>query len=240
MSKMQAVILAGGKGSRLRPYTKILPKPLVPLDDLPIAEIIIRQLKIHGFNNIVISTGHLAELIETYFGDGRRWGVHIQYVHEKKPLGTAGALKLINQLADDFLVINGDTLTTVNFKKLITFHKSKKATATIVVKERVIKTDFGVIKQDKDGRFVDYIEKPEHRSFVSTGINIFNKKCQKFIKRNESIGMPKLMLRMKALKQPIYCYKTEDIWLDLGRLDDLEKAQEVFRSNKKKFLPKSK
>ena len=237
MSSVQAVILAGGKGSRLHPYTKVLPKPLVPLDDFPIAEIIVRQLKFYGLKNIVISTGHLAELIETYFGDGRRWGVCIRYVHEDKPLGTAGALKLINQLADDFLVINGDTLTNINFEKLITFHRSKGATATIVVKERIVKTDFGVIECDKKNMFLDYIEKPEHRSFVSTGINVFNKKGQNHIKQNESLGMPELMLRFKACKQPIYCYKTKDIWLDLGRPDDLEKAQGVFKRNKKKFLP---
>jgi len=239
MSKIQAVILAGGKGSRLRPYTKVLPKPLVPLDDFPIAEIIIRQLKHCGLKNIVISTGHLAELIETYFGNGRRWGVHIQYVHEKKPLGTAGALKLINRLADNFLVINGDTLTSINFKKLMALHKTKKATATIAIKERVIKTDFGVIEYDKEGMFSDYIEKPEHRSFVSTGINVLNKECQGFIKRGESIGMPELMLRVKTLKRPIYCHKTKDMWLDLGRSDDLKKAQGVFRRNRKQFLPRS-
>ena len=240
MSKVQAVILAGGKGSRLRPYTKVLPKPLVPLDDFPISEIIIRQLKFYGLKNIVISTGHLAELIETYFGDGRRWGVCIRYVRERKPLGTAGALRLIKNLADDFLVINGDTLTNINFKKLMVSHKAKKASATIVVKERVVKTDFGVIKYDKEDMFLDYIEKPEHRTFVSTGINVFNKKCQKYIKRSESIGMPELMLRMKDLRQSIYCHKTKDIWLDLGRSDDLEKAQGIFRRGKKKFLRVSK
>jgi NDP-mannose synthase len=236
MSRVQAVILAGGKGSRLRPYTKVLPKPLVPVDDVPIAEIIIRQLKFHGLKNIVISTGHLAELIEAYFGDGRRWGVHIQYVCEAKPLGTAGALKRVKQLADNFLVINGDTLTNVNFKKLLALHSLKKAAATIVVKERVVKTDFGVIEYDKKNMFVDYIEKPEHRSFVSTGINVLNKECQRFIRRGESIGMPELMLRIKAAHKPVYCHRIKDLWLDLGRPDDLEKAHGVFRRNKKKFL----
>jgi len=240
MSKVQAVILAGGKGSRLRPYTKVLPKPLVPLDDFPIAEIIIRQLKHYGLKNIVISTGHLAELIETYFGDGRRWGVRIQYVRESKALGTAGALKLVKQLADQFLVINGDTLTSVNFKKLMALHKVKKSMATIVVRERVVKTDFGVIEHDRKNMFLDYIEKPEHRSVVSTGINVLNRECQDFIKRNESLGMPELMLRIKASKKPIYCHKTKEIWLDLGRSDDLEKAHGVFRRNKKKFLRMSK
>jgi len=240
MSKIQAVILAGGKGSRLHPYTKVLPKPLVPVDDFPICEIIIRQLKFYGFRNIAISTGHLAALIESYFGDGRRWGVHIQYVREKRPLGTAGALKLVKGLADHFLVINGDTLTNINYKKLMAHHKSKKAAATIVIKERVIKTDFGVIENDRNNMFLDYIEKPEHRSFVSTGINILNKECQGFIKRGESLGMPELMLRVRDLNRPIYCHKTKDIWLDLGRPDDLEKAHGVFRKNKRKIFPRVK
>ena len=240
MSKIQAVILAGGKGSRLRPFTKVLPKPLVPVGDFPIAEIIIRQLKHHGFKNIVIATGHLAGLIETYFGDGKQWGVHIQYVKEKKPLGTAGALKLIQPLADHFLVINGDTLTNIHFRKLMDYHKAKKAAATIVVKERVVKTDFGVIEYDRSYAFQNYFEKPTHRSSVSTGINVFSKKCPAFIRRGESIGMPELMLRLKSEQQPVYCYRTKDIWLDLGRLDDLEEAQVVFRRNKAKFIPASK
>jgi len=143
-------------------------------------------------------------------------------------------------LANNFLVINGDTLTSVNFKKLVASNKRKKAMATIVVKERVVKTDFGVITYDQKNIFLDYIEKPEHRSFVSTGINILNKECQRFIKRGEFIGMPELMLRMRDSEEPIYCHKTKEIWLDLGRSDDLEKAHGVFRRNKKKFLPMSK
>ncbi len=236
MPKIQAVILAGGAGSRLRPYTTVLPKPLMPVGDVPIAEIIIRQLKFYGIRNIVISTGHLAGLIEAYFGRGRRWGVNIQYIREDRPLGTAGALRMIDGLAADFLVINGDTLTNINFKKLFQFHKDKKATATIAAKERIIKTDFGVIEFNAHDELVDYIEKPQQKIYVSMGVNILSKKCQSYIRYAESISMPELLLRIKSAGEKIYCFKTSRLWLDLGRFDDLEAAQEVFRKHESKFL----
>jgi len=236
MSNLQAVILAGGQGSRLRPYTTVLPKPLLPVGDLPIAEIIIRQLGHYGIKNIIISTGHLAGLIETYFGDGRRWGVRIRYVQEDKPLGTAGAIKLIPKLQENFLVINGDTLTDLNFRKLFDFHQQHQGIATISVKERVVKTDFGVIEFNQHHELLNYIEKPAHKFFVSLGMNILHKRCREYIKAGESIGMPELMLRMKENGEKVYCFKAKNVWLDLGRMDDLEAAQEIFASHRKKFL----
>jgi len=236
MSKVQALILAGGKGARLRPYTTVLPKPLVPVGGIPIAEVIIRQLKSHGIKNIVMATGHLAELIEAYFGDGRRFGVHIEYLKEKRPLGTAGAIKLIKNLDKNFLVINGDTLTNLNFKRLLRMHKAAKNSATITIKGISVKTDFGVINCDSKGTFLDYIEKPTHRSYVSLGINVLDRECQKYIKQNEKIDIPGLMLRLKNLGKKVYCHKTKNIWLDLGRLDDLELAQRIFSKNRRKFL----
>lgn len=237
MSKIQAVILAGGQGSRLRPYSTVLPKALMPVGELPIAEIIIRQLRHHGITHIAIATGHLSGLIQSFFGDGRRWGVNIKYIFEDKPLGTAGALKLVENPEDNFLVMNADILTDVNFKDLFAFHKKKKAQATIMCKERVVKTDFGVVEIDQDDQLVDYIEKPEHRSYVSTGINILAKECRKYIKPNEFLGIPDLMLRLKKADRKIGCFKMSGLWLDLGRLDDLEAAQDVFDKNRQKFLP---
>ncbi len=238
MSKIQAIILAGGQGSRLRPYTKILPKPLLPVEDSPICEIIIKQLKTFDITNIVISTGYLSELIEAYFGGGKKLGVKISYVKEKKPLGTAGAIKLVDNLEDDFLSINGDILTDLNFNELLRFHKKSKAVATITAKERIVKTDFGVIYFDKAFNLKDYVEKPEHRSFVSVGINAFNARCKKYIKSGEYIGIPDLMLRIKSNREIVKCFKTKSDWLDLGRHDDFEAAQEVFCANKNKFLKK--
>lgn len=236
MSKVQALILAGGKGARLRPYTTVLPKPLVPVGGIPIAEVIIRQLKSYGIKNIVMATGHLAELIEAYFGNGSRFGVRIEYLKERRPLGTAGAIKLIKNLDRSFLVINGDTLTNLNFKKLLHMHKTAKNCATITIKGVTVKTDFGVITCDSKGTFLDYIEKPTHKSYVSLGINVLDRECQKYIKQNEKIDIPELMLRLKDLGKKVSCHKTKNIWLDLGRLDDLELAQRVFSKNRRKFL----
>ena len=236
-TRIQAVILAGGQGSRLRPYTTVLPKALMPVAEMPIAEIIIRQLKFYGLTHIAIATGHLSGLIQSFFGDGRRLGVNIQYVFEDKPLGTAGALQLVKNLDDHAVVINGDILTNMNFKELLTIHKKRKSQATIVCKERSVKTDFGVVEMDNKERLIDYIEKPEHRSYVSTGINVLAKECQKYIKPQESLGIPDLMLRLKKSGQDVHCFKMPGVWLDLGRLDDLEAAQDVFEKNKGTILP---
>ncbi|MCA9401372.1 MAG: NTP transferase domain-containing protein [Candidatus Omnitrophica bacterium] len=236
MSNIQAVILAGGKGSRLRPYTTVLPKPLVPLGDMPIAEIIIRQLKKSGITRIAISTGHLAELMRAYFGDGKKWGVQISYVYEDKPLGTAGALKLIKSIAPSFLVINGDTLTNLSFKQLLAKHKEHNKMATITIKQRVVKTDFGVIQFDRRGLLKNYIEKPEHKSYVSLGINVFKRKALEYIKKNESLGMPEFMLRIKEKGNNVYCFKTTCDWFDLGRVEDLQRGQDYWEANKSRFI----
>lgn len=236
MKKIQAIILAGGQGSRLRPYTTVLPKPLMPIGEFPIAEIIIRQLKASGIRNIMISTGHLAGLIEAYFKDGRRWGVNIRYVTEDQPLGTAGAIKLLKDLGEHFLVINGDVLTDLNFARILKHHVKRKNFATIAIKERTVKTDFGVILKGKKGELEDYIEKPEHKSFVSAGVNVLNRRCQKYISQGEPIGMPELMLKMKKSGERVGCFEVKGIWLDLGRLEDLELSQDVFSKNRKKFL----
>lgn len=220
----------------MRPYTTVLPKPLMPVGEFPIAEIIIRQLKASGLTDIVISTGHLAGLIEAYFKDGKQWGVKIQYVTEDRPLGTAGAIKLIQNLADSFLVINGDVLTDMDFSKILRYHRTRKNFATIAVKERIVKTDFGVILKGERDELVDYIEKPEHKSFVSIGVNVLNKDCRQYVVKCEAIGMPELMLRMKEAGKKVGCFELEGIWLDLGRLEDLELSQEIFLKNRKKFL----
>lgn len=233
---MQAIILAGGKGTRLRPYTASFPKPLMPLGERPILEIVIRQLQKAGFTDIVISTGHLAQLIETYFGDGKKYGVKIKYVHENTPLGTAGALALIDQLEEDFLVMNGDLLTTLNYRKMFEVHQQKKATATIAVHERTNKVDYGVVKVAKNGALEDYIEKPTNSYLVSMGINILNRKAVENIKKGETIGMPDLMLKLKTKKECVMCYQEKCKWLDIGRPDDYELAQQEMEKNPGLYL----
>jgi NDP-sugar pyrophosphorylase family protein len=236
---MQAVLLAGGKGTRLKPYTISFPKPLVPIGDYPIIEVIIRQLHRVGIDEIIISTGHLAGLIEAYCGDGSQWNVKIRYVREDKPLNTAGALKLVRGLEENFLVMNGDILTTLDYKSLIRAHIEKKATATVAVRTRESKIDFGVVDTDENGFLAQYTEKPVYQFLVSMGVYILNKSVLDLIQNDEAIGMPDLLLRVKDKNEKVFCFRTDCSWLDIGRVDDYENAQEIFAANQKEFFVSS-
>ncbi len=236
MFKAQVLILAGGQGSRLRPYTTVLPKPLLPVGGYPILEILIRQLKSAGLKNIVLSTGYLSELIEAYCGKGEKWGVNIRYVHEDAPLGTAGALKLVKGVEKNFLVLNGDILTDMDFTAFLRWHVRQGAMASLAVKERKIKSDFGVIDVGAGDNLLAYHEKPEQCSYVSMGVNAFQEKAVAAIRSGEFIGMPDLMLRLKSMSRKVLCYKVRQEWLDLGRFEDLERAQEIVGRKPGKFL----
>ncbi len=233
---MQVVILAGGKGTRLYPYTAVMPKPLVPVGDLPVLEVVIRQLKHYNVKEVIISTGHLAELIEAYFKDGGKWGVKIRYVREERPLGTAGAIKNISGLEENFIVMNGDVLTTLNYAQLFNYHLDHKAAATLSITKREVFIDFGVIKVDENSQLTDYIEKPKHFNYVSMGIYVINKRCRNYIAKGEHIDIPQLILKMNAQKEKVFCYETGCYWLDIGRIEDFQKAQEEFKKHKNKFL----
>lgn len=233
---MQVIILAGGRGTRLMPYTATIPKPLVPVGDLPILEILIMQLKKCGVREIIISTGHLAELIEAYFKNGNKWGVKVRYVREDKPLGTAGAIRNVKNLNDNFIVMNGDILTDIDYLDLYKFHIGNKGIATIAAVKREISVDFGVVESDEDSRLTNYIEKPKYSKYVSMGINVFNKRCKKYISKGESIGIPELVLRMKSKNEEVYCYNGEVYWLDIGRIEDFQTAQEEFEKNRSRIL----
>lgn len=233
---MQAVILAGGKGTRLKPYTINFPKPLMPIGEYPILEIIIRQLVRLNFDRITISTGHLAELIETYFGNGERWSVNIEYVREVTPLNTAGALKLLPSCEEDFLVMNGDILTTIDYRQLLQVHLDKGAKATVATTQRDAKIDFGVLGINESGYMESYTEKPSYHFEVSMGVYVLSKACIDFIDSGESVGMPDLFLRLQAAGEKVYCYRSGDYWLDIGRVDDYEKAQQEFELYKDRFI----
>jgi len=233
---MQAIILAGGKGTRLKPYTTVFPKPLMPVGEYPILEIIIRQLARSGFDKVTISTGYLAELIEAFFGNGERWGVAIEYVREHTPLNTAGALKLVKKCEDNFLVMNGDVLTTLDYGNLYALHIEKGFKATIATKMRESVIDFGVLKFDGQGLLQGYLEKPVYPFSVSMGVYIISKDCMNLISEGESIGMPDLLLRIVENGEKVYCHKSDCYWLDIGRVDDYEKAQDEFEVRKRDFL----
>jgi NDP-sugar pyrophosphorylase family protein len=225
MVYMKAVILAGGKGTRLNPYTTVFPKPLMPINDKPILEIVIRQLKSHAFDEVIITVGHLAELIMTFFGDGGKFGVKIEYSREDKPLGTAGGLGLIkNELNETFLMMNGDVLTTLDFSDLVTYHKRNGAIATIALNKRDVKIDFGVVELADSNSIVEYNEKPKIDYLVSMGVYVFDPKVLEYIRPNEYLDFPDLIKELISNGETVKGYTYDGYWLDIGRPDDYERA----------------
>jgi NDP-sugar pyrophosphorylase family protein len=233
---MQAIILAGGKGTRLKPYTTILPKPLMPIDDYPILEIIIKQLKHFGVNEITLAVGHLKELIQAFFNDGGKWNIKIKYSVEDKPLGTAAPLKLIDNLDSDFLVMNGDVLTNLNFQDFFDFHKHSNAYCTISTFQKPVHVDLGVIKINEANELYDYIEKPTLNYDVSMGIYAFKKEVLEYIPHNEYLDFPALIKILLKNKKKVISYPFEGYWLDIGRPDDYSEAVEEYEKNKAEFL----
>jgi NDP-mannose synthase len=236
---MRAIVLAGGKGTRLAPYTTILPKPLMPIDDKPILEIVLRQLASAGFTDITLAVGYLSELIMAYFGDGGKWGIHLTYSHEDQPLGTAGPIAQVSGLEDTFLVMNGDLLTSIDFAAMLASHKARHAAATVASYRRDIEIDLGVLHLDADQWVTEYIEKPTYSFQVSTGIYIFEPSILAFIPRAQRFDLPELILALirKGEKVSGFCF--DGYWLDIGRHDDYEKATKEFCAHREVFLPKS-
>jgi NDP-mannose synthase len=234
---MKAVILAGGRGTRLAPYTTVFPKPLMPISDKPILDIVIQQLRYYGFTEITLAVGYLSELLMAYFGDGSRFGVSIRYSHEDQPLGTAGPLALIDGLDEPFLVMNGDVLTTLDFGDLMRFHRTGNSIATITTYPRSVKIDLGVIEYDDQAFLSRYIEKPTHHYNVSMGIYLFNPQALAFIPHNQRLDLPDLMLKMIAQGETVRCYRCDGYWLDIGRIDDYQVAVQDFERHRALFLP---
>jgi NDP-mannose synthase len=233
---MKAVILAGGKGKRLEPYSTILPKPLLPIGGLPILEVIIRQLKSYGLKDLVLACGYLGNLIETYFGDGKRFGVKINYNFETKPLGTVGVLPFIRELNRTFLVMNGDILTTLDFSKFLKYHKARDSLATIAVRPREMMVDFGVAEFNDLKHLVKYIEKPTLKYTVSMGIYTFEPEIVNFIPQGRKLDFPDLMNILLKKRKRISVYDSNDFWLDLGRPEDYKKGMEEFEKIKDKIF----
>ena len=223
---MKAVVIAGGRGTRLRPYTTVFPKPLMPIGDKPILEIIIRQLKAQNFKEIIMTIGHLGELIMAFFGDGSKFGVNIKYSKEEQALGTAGGLALIkHELDESFLMINGDTLTTLNLWDLIDYHQRNDATVTVALKARQIQIDFGVVEVDeRSNNIKSYTEKPTLENWVSMGISAMNRGVLDFIEPNVYLDFPQLIQNLLAAGKTVKGYVFDGYWLDIGRPDDYERA----------------
>mgnify|MGYP001598116532 FL=1 len=235
LDNTEVVILAGGKGTRLRPLTVVFPKPLVPIGEMPILEILLTKLKNHGLTNAVISTGYLAELIRAIFGDGKKYGMNLSYVHEESPLGTAGSLSLLKQDADNYIVMNGDLLTTLNFGKMIAFHQTEDADVTIGIHRREVKIDFGVV-ETQDGQFHGFKEKPTMNYDVSMGVNVLSKRVLEYVKSDTFFDMPDLILKVHENGGKVACFNEDCYWLDIGRMDDYAQAQADFIENQSLFL----
>lgn len=236
---MKVVILAGGRGVRLAPYTTVFPKPLVPLGHKPILEIIIRQLVHYGFKDIVLSVGYLSELIRAYcenvdLGDPE---VKIDYAQEINALGTAGPLRLIEGLDETFMVMNGDVLTTLDYHKLLDYHRQQNACLTIALHRRKIKIDLGVIHLTDDGQIDEYIEKPEHECLVSMGVYVYEPEVLEYIKPGEYLDFPDLVQNLLKDGKKVAGFHSDAFWLDIGRHDDYALAQEEYEKIQHLLMP---
>lgn len=236
MKDIRVVILAGGKGTRLKPYTTVFPKPLMPIGDMPILEVVLRQLKSFGFEKITLSVNHLAELIQTFFGDGSKFGLEISYCMEDEPLGTAGSISQVSNITDTFLVMNGDLLTTLDYSAIVQSHIDSGSAATIGVFPREVKIDFGVLELGSKDELVAYKEKPRFEYIVSMGVNVFDKSVLEFIQKGQYLDIPTLMMNLKNAGKKVMTFRSECEWLDIGRPDDYEQAVTEFERSREKYL----
>lgn len=223
----RVVLMVGGQGQRLRPLTKETPKPMLPVGDKPLLETILENLIEQGFYHFSFSVNYKADFIVEYFGDGSDWGVEIEYLHEDKRMGTAGALSLLpEQPSDPFIVMNGDLLTNVNFGHLLDYHINSKADATMGVREYDVKIDYGVV-EISDGRITGLKEKPVHQFLVNGGIYVLNPSVFKFLSKCEYLDMPSLFQQLIGEDQFCSVFPIVEYWLDVGRIKDLELARKV-------------
>ena len=224
---MKAVILAGGKGTRLKPYTTVIPKPLVPVGEKAILEILLNRLRRDGVEEVFICLNHFAEIIMAFFGDGSRFGLKIHYSLEDEPLGTVGPVKLINGLPDHFLVMNGDLLTDLPFRSLFDYHLKGNALLTVSTFKRKTKIDFGVIDINAATSLATgFREKPEYTFDVSMGVYVMNRQVLEFVPPGTLFGFDNLMLTMLEQNRPVRIFPYQGYWLDIGRPEDYEKAGE--------------
>ncbi len=236
---MLAVILAGGKGARLRPFTMTIPKPLLPLGDVPVLEVVIRQLAGDGFDRVILTIGHMAPLFVANFGTGDEYGVKIEYMRENEPLGTAAPLRQLQNLPDQFVVMNGDLLTDLSYAGLLAAHQKSGAAATIAVRSREEKIDYGLIELSDDDDFLNYREKPTVSHYVSMGINVLSRRALDVIPKQGHFDMPELMLALHRSGEKIHCHRSDCYWQDIGRFEDYTRASEDFVRDPSRFLQRN-
>ena len=232
----RAIILAGGRGIRLRPYSFVLPKPLMPIHRESILEILIKQLSYFGFSHITLAVNNRADLFKALFSNQKKYGVKIDLSIEKEDLHTIGPLTIIKKLPQNFLVINGDILTDLNFKNFYNFHNKNKSLLTICSHTIDSKIDFGVIESNKDNNLIKFKEKPINKIDISLGIYMVNKKVIKLIPKNKKFGFNNLIEKMLKNNETVKTYKTKKLWFDIGKAKDLSEATDYFIKYKKRFL----
>lgn len=220
----KVVLMVGGLGTRLRPLTETIPKPMLIVGNKPILETIVESFKNYGFTNFVLSVNYKKEMIMDYFQDGSHLGVNIEYIEETKRLGTAGALSLLaDKPTEPFFVMNGDLLTKINFEQLLDFHNETDSTATMCVREYEYQIPYGVIETD-DHQLLSIVEKPVHKSFVNAGIYVLNPNAQEHVPNGKFYDMPELYKELMKEKKKVSAFPLREYWLDIGQLDDYEKA----------------
>ncbi len=235
----RAVVLAGGKGSRLRPYTVVLPKPLMPIGEYPILEVILRQLASHGFDHVTLAVNHQAEIVRAFCGDGSRWGIRIDYSLETMPLSTIAPLRLIRDLPENFLLMNGDVLTDLKFGQVFEEHVTNKRNFTIAASERTHIVDYGVLHTDGQ-HLSGFEEKPRFQYLVSMGVYIVNRSVLDNVPEGRAYGFDNLMLDMIKRGQSVYVQRYSGYWLDIGRVEDYMRAVEEFGERRRELLPDEK
>ena len=224
---MKVVIQCGGRGTRLRPYTMVLPKPLMPVGSKPVLELLLRWVRRNGVQEMYITTGYLGHIIRSFCGDGRQWDMQIRYTEEKEPLGTIGPLSLLrDELDSTFIVINGDVLTDLSLNAFSKFHHTCGSTVTVATTVRKTKMDFGVIEQS-DGRIRNFSEKPTLSNLMSMGVYCMEPDIFEYIPKGVPFGFDDLILCMLANGVPAYAFMHNGLWLDIGRVEDFQRAQEL-------------
>lgn len=223
---MKAVILAGGRGTRLAPYTTILPKPLMPLGNHPILEVILCQLRKHGFREITMAVGYLSHLLQAYFEDGSRFGVQIRYSCEEEPLGTAGPLTLIAGLDEPFLVMNGDVLTDLDYSGLYAYHMEQRAAATVSLYPKTVEISLGVLELDADSQVTSYQEKPTYSYLASMGVYVLSPEVVNVIPKGQRCDFPDLVRTLLERHERVVGRVFHGQWFDIGHPQDYMRAAE--------------
>ncbi len=233
---MKAVIQAGGQGTRLRPYTLVLPKPLMPIGDYPVIEMLLKWLRKNGVEDAYITTGYLGHLIKSLCGDGSQWDLNIKYSEEPEPLGTVGALNLIRDRLDEtFYMLNGDLITDLDLRAFRAFHKKHGGLVSVAVAKKDVKVDLGVL-ETQDGCISAFREKPTMHFQVSMGIYCMEPGILEFVPQGIPFGFDDLMHTMLEREIPVHVFEHDGCWMDIGRAEDYKIAQKLFEENQHTIL----